>query len=174
MLVLDPIPERPLECSDCKKSVAVFYTEIVGNMVYRVALCGSCPMLTQKLFGTAHEENKEKSIGLCCGTCKTTIEEIERGSLAGCSVCYEIFEDLLVSELINRQKISQKVAAINKFAPMHRGKHPGELKKIDPSSRLMELHQALHETLSREEYEQAAWLRDQIKILTEGTENERA
>ena len=57
---------------------------------------------------------------------------------------------------------------------MHRGRQPGTLKKIDPSSRLMSLHQALNETLSREEYEQAAWLRDQIKILTEGLKNDAA
>jgi protein arginine kinase activator len=38
---------------------------------------------------------------------------------------------------------------------------------INPSSRLLALNEALKETLSREDYEQAAWLRDQIKALTE-------
>ena len=37
---------------------------------------------------------------------------------------------------------------------------------------LVALHQALHETLSREDYEQAAWLRDQIKALTEGKDHQ--
>ena len=118
------------------------------------------------------EVGEKTETGLCCGGCKTTIAELQRGAPVGCSLCYEIFEDFLVYELIIAKKIPQKVAAINKFAPLHRGRQPGELKKIDPTSRLMSLHQALNETLSREEYEQAAWLRDQIKILTEGLRND--
>jgi protein arginine kinase activator len=32
------------------------------------------------------------------------------------------------------------------------------------------LNEALNETLKKEDYEQAAWLRDQIKAITEKTE----
>ena len=50
------------------------------------------------------------------------------------------------------------------------GRTPGQAVAINPSLKLLALHQALNETLSREDYEQAAWLRDQIKALTEGDE----
>ncbi len=47
------------------------------------------------------------------------------------------------------------------------GRAPGEKIEISPSLKLIALNEALSETLSREDYEQAAWLRDQIKKLTE-------
>jgi protein arginine kinase activator len=37
---------------------------------------------------------------------------------------------------------------------------------------LTALNEALVETLSREDYEQAAYLRDEIKSLTEGSDDE--
>ena len=104
---MDPTPERPLECSECKKQITVFYTEIIAKMVYRMAMCNACPVLQQKLFGFPYQKEVklETQAGLCCGTCKTTIDELQRGAPIGCSLCYEIFEDFLVQELIASKKI---------------------------------------------------------------------
>lgn len=60
----------------------------------------------------------------------------------------------------------QKIA-IKKNLPLHMGRLPGQAVEINPALKLLALNQALHETLSHEDYEQAAWLRDQIKELTD-------
>ena len=60
---------------------------------------------------------------------------------------------------------------MKKSHPIHIGRAPGESLAISPSSRLLALNEALKETLNREDYEQAAWLRDQIKALTDNEEN---
>ena len=50
---------------------------------------------------------------------------------------------------------------------IHIGKFPDQTVKLRLSSRLASLNKALNEALKRENYEQVAWLRDQIKALTD-------
>ncbi|MBB64423.1 MAG: hypothetical protein CMO81_05110 [Waddliaceae bacterium] len=54
---------------------------------------------------------------------------------------------------------------VGKSTPVHVGRAPGQSAEMSPTLRLVALNEALKETLSREDYEQAAWLRDQIKEL---------
>jgi protein arginine kinase activator len=162
--------ERPLECSDCKKPIAVNYTEIVGDNITCTSMCADCPVLQRRLHGTSNFQLPEKILdsyaGLCCGTCGTTLDAIRMGTPLGCSECYEVFGDILVQELINTNRISQRMSN-KKSTPIHIGRSPGETTEMNPSLRLLALNEALNETLTREDYEQAAWLRDQIKELME-------
>lgn len=170
---MEPPLERHLECNECKKPVYVCYTEVVGKTTYRVGMCKDCPLLRQKLQGQLHAGDVESGgTGLACGNCGTTADEIKMGALLGCSLCYEVFETLILSELqargkIAQSKISQKSNGSKKNVPLHLGRAPGQVAEMNPAAKLLSLHQALHETLGREDYEQAAWLRDQIKALTD-------
>lgn len=170
-------PDRPLECDECKKPIAIRYTEIVGDSITHTSMCASCPELQRRLHGTSPRElvaNQTGSIaGLACGNCGTTLEEIKRGHSLGCSECYTIFEDILLVELQAANRLSHRILPVKKSTPIHIGRLPGERLAINPSSRLLALNEALKETLNREDYEQAAWLRDQIKALTEN-EKEQA
>jgi len=56
---------------------------------------------------------------------------------------------------------------------LHLGKTPTKPVTIPTSSRLTALNEALNEALKKENYEQAAWIRDQIKALTEKGSNDR-
>jgi protein arginine kinase activator len=163
-------PDRPLECSECKKPIAIRYTEIVGDSITHTSMCADCPELQRRLHGTSPRElvaNQTGSpAGLECGNCGTTLEEVKRGHRLGCSECYTIFEDVLLMEMQATNRLSPRIAN-KKNLPLHMGRSPGERLAINPSSRLLALNEALKETLSREDYEQAAWLRDQIKALTE-------
>jgi protein arginine kinase activator len=167
-------PERPLECSECKKPIAVRYTEIIGNMITHTSMCGDCPELQRRLYGTKaskHVYNQlEGDTDLCCGNCGTQLEEVKRGHRLGCMECYNVFGELLLMELLAANKLSPRVSSLKKSVPIHIGRTPGENLGMSPSSRLLALNEALRETLSREDYEQAAWLRDQIKALTEKEE----
>lgn len=166
-------PERPLECGECKKPVAVRYTEIVGTTITTTIMCADCPQLERRLHGVKRAENLQGSLSesaLACGDCGTTLEAVRVGASLGCSHCYEVFGDILLSELLAADKIPARLANARKNTPTHIGRNPGEIPEISPSARLMVLNEALNETLKREDYEQAALLRDQIKALTDKPE----
>lgn len=168
-------PERPLECSECKKPVFVIYTEIVGDTLTRTCMCADCPELQRRLHKTPISRegsgNDEGTTGLACGNCGTTLESIRVGTPLGCSVCYEVFDSILINEIQASAKIPARIASGKKSIPVHIGRAPGKSQKMTPSLRLLALNEALNETLKKEDYEQAAWLRDQIKALTENPES---
>lgn len=164
-------PERPLECSECKKAITVIYTEIAGDMITQTSMCSDCPELQRRLHGTQNAqqigEKEELSTGVACGNCSTPLEAVKMGSLLGCPVCYEVFEEAVLTELRDEEKLPQRVMTHARSVPIHIGRSPGELLEITPSIRLLALNEALNDTLKKEDYEQAAILRDQIKELTE-------
>lgn len=163
-------PDRPLECGECKKPIAVCYTEIVGDSITHTSMCVDCPELQKRLHGTSPQDlvaNQTGGAGLECGNCGTTLEEIRRGHRLGCSECYNVFGDVLLLEMQANQHLSPRLISGKKAFPLHMGRSPGEILAINPSSRLLALNEALKETLSREDYEQAAFLRDQIKAITD-------
>lgn len=172
----NPLPDRPLECTECRRPIAVKYTEIVGDQITHTSMCSECPVLKRRLYGAPHVEvsgQPEIGAGLACGNCGTTLDSIRVGALLGCEVCFEVFDDILVPEIVSAGKISSRVAANKKNIPLHMGRTPGKVQEINPSLRLLALNEALNEMLKSEDYEQAAWLRDQIKALTDRTEKEK-
>lgn len=165
------LPDRPLECSECKKPIVVWYTEIVGDTFTHTGMCADCPELQRRLYGTSPQEHVANlvgmSAGLECGNCGTTLEEVKRGHHFGCTECYSVFEDVLLPEMQAANRLPPRALSVKKGQLMHIGRAPGESLAINPSSRLLALNEALKEVLNREDYEQAALLRDQIKALTD-------
>ncbi len=167
--------ERPVECNQCKRPIRVMYKEIVGDLMICTEMCGECPVLEQKLHGQplstpAKEGLTGAETGLCCNNCRTTLESIKMGNPLGCSECYEVFADLLLSEISAANALPasvKKAIAAKRAQPLHIGKTPQNPTQIPSSSRLNALNEALNEALKKENYEQAAWLRDQIKDITE-------
>lgn len=166
-----PHPERPLECSECKKDICIHYTEIVGNTYTHTGMCADCPQLMKRLKGTPSEErlalSGKPAGGLVCGECGTTLDEVTVSHTVGCSHCYQVFADILIDEMWKTDKVSPMLAKRKRSVPFHLGRSPGETQEVSPTLRLIALNEALEETLKKEDYEQAAWLRDQIKALTE-------
>jgi len=173
-LFSDKEPERPLECTECKKSIAVRYTEIIGGNISHVSMCADCPELKKRLFGIQTQKQGigvgESGANLACGNCGTTLDAVRIGSRLGCSTCYEVFGEALVADMLNSNKIPARLAANKKSIPLHIGRTPQEASLINSSLRLLALNEALTETLQREDYEQAALLRDQINELTKDGE----
>lgn len=165
--------ERPIDCSECKKPIAVCYTEIIGDTMTRTIMCADCPHLEKHLYGTVRKDMQDSNIedggGLCCGSCGNTLEAVRMGHPLGCKECYEVFAEVLLQELIKTHKISRHLTSNKKTLPLHMGRAPGEITEINPTLRLIALNEALDETLIREDYEQAALLRDQIRALKEDT-----
>lgn len=173
----DKKPDRPLECSECKKPISTHYTEIVGKAITHNCMCSDCPVLQRRLFGVPATSfggtQADNRTGLACGDCGTTLEALRVGAPLGCSTCYEVFEEPLLFELRSMGKLPLRLATLKKSQPLYIGRTRGEAQEISSSMRLLALNEALNETLKREDYEQAAWLRDQIKALTDAQQKER-
>lgn len=168
--------ERPLECGECKKPATVRYTEIVGDNVIEMNMCSDCPALQRKLHISKNvpcESCTEGTLtGLCCGNCGTNLESVKMGNPLGCPQCYEVFADSIIQELLKSRKLAQNISIGRRSDPLHVGRSLGESTTISPSVRLIALNEALSETLKKEDYEQAAWLRDQIKEITKDNTHE--
>jgi protein arginine kinase activator len=163
--------ERPLECGECRRPIACHYSEITAAGTNEFIACAQCPVVQRRLYGEiqpAEISSAAREAGLCCGTCGTTLEAVQVGHSLGCANCYEVFADLLIHELVTSHKVSKRVVAQGKKKPLplHVGRTPGESATISPAARLTALTEALNETLAREDYEQAAYLRDQIRLIT--------
>ncbi len=165
----DKHPERPLECSDCKKSISIVYTEIIGDQIVRTSMCADCPEYQKRLHGGSHMMPilMGEGANLACGNCGTTLESLKMGHPTGCPTCYEIFEDVIFQELLLQNRLPSRITSFKKTIPIHIGRKPGEAKELNLSAKLLALNEALSETLKAENYEEAALLRDQIRELTE-------
>lgn len=162
-------PERPLECSECRKKIAIKYTEIVGDTVTNVFMCEGCPEYSRRMHGGSQHLIPAGLIEgtLACGNCGTTFETVRMGNSLGCSVCYEVFAETLFLELILAKKLPPRITHFKKTTPLHIGRAPGESKEATAPMKLLALNEALSDTLKAENYEQAAFLRDQIRELTD-------
>lgn len=164
----EKVPERPIECSECRKKVAIKYTEIVGGSISHTFMCEGCPVYDRRLHGGGQALSTGMGEGmLACGHCGTTLDSVRMGNPLGCSVCYEVFAETLFSELLQAKKLPLRVTQFKKSMPLHIGRSPGEAKEVSAAMKLLALNEALSDTLKAENYEQAAFLRDQIRALTE-------
>lgn len=153
--------DRPLECSGCSKPINVHYCEVEDEIVKSLHTCNDCPLI-QKYCQIEASPGKQPLSGLSCAHCSTSLEELLQGELLGCANCYQVFNKEIVDELIDRQYLSPQIEPMSLVHPGHK---PGEMKKLSPSLKIFALNEELSKTIDREDYEQAAWIRDQIKQL---------
>lgn len=151
--------ERPLECCECRKEVCIRFVQVTLDQVNEYTVCRDCPMIA-KWCGLVDGPSSLNQIAsgagdICCGHCGTTMENVLVGSPLGCANCYDVFADVLCTQIL-------KIPFTN---VIHCGRGPGETATLNPTLRLYALNEALQETLSREEYEEAARIRDEINAL---------
>lgn len=161
--------ERSIECGECKRPVKVVYKEIVGTTITCTEMCAECPILKTKLHGDT-PASKSSEHSLCCGVCGTSLDSVKVGQPVGCSECYSVFADYIISELVDVGGIPsslKKKAQTQKLQTLHIGRSPQQPGAPALSSKLASLNEALNEALKKENYEQAASIRDQIKALTD-------
>ncbi len=165
--------DRPLECNHCKRQIKILYKEIVDDSIVSFEMCGECPVVERKLHGSKVSSGAAE-LGIYCDHCHTTLDEVKRGSDLGCSECYAVFSDVILAELQSAEKArGLKGIYTKKGGVTHLGKTPNKSLGVALSSRIASLNEALNEALRKENYEEAAWLRDQIKALTEKKEEKQ-
>ena len=47
----EKVPDRPIECGECKKPICVHYTEMVDKNITHTSMCQECPELRKRLHG---------------------------------------------------------------------------------------------------------------------------
>ncbi|EPP34474.1 uvrB/uvrC motif family protein [Chlamydia ibidis] len=159
-------PETPL-CYHCQQPAKVSYTEVDKDKLIRCYVCESCPYPTPYY--------SRDSILLCpsgdsltleCGNCKTIWQVRPDEELSfGCHLCYVHFKTQLLSRLTQNKWVSPSFILEPGCGSLHVGRSPGELSNMNPLLKLIALNEALQDTLAREDYEQAALIRDQINNL---------
>ncbi len=157
------MPERPIECSDCKCQTKILYTEIDKEACTSTEMCENCPVLKEKLSGKASTPLNQE---ICCANCQTNLSIVTSASSFGCSRCYEAF-DLLITEYLTSEKCLYK-SYENLPTCFYLGDKTEEKPQNKFSEALTDLNEALSEALKSENFEKAALLRDQINQIMDG------
>jgi protein arginine kinase activator len=158
-------------CQRCQKNTATVHsTEIVDGVMTSVHLCDACaqsegiaPSLTPQsllsnLVGPTPEgADAGPAADLKCPHCGLTYGEFRQRGRLGCAEDYKLFHAGLVELLERIHGSSQHIGKI----PDSEGDHLKLEREILEQKR--ELTRAIH----REEYEQAAEIRDRIRELEE-------
>lgn len=157
-------------CQRCHKNVAtVHYREIINGVTKDHYFCQSCANLgigavdqsqpigiDEILAGLMGlQQNKEE---LRCPKCNLTYSEFKKIGKVGCEKCYDVFASKLEPVL---KQLHGNV--------QYKGKLPkstsGVSEDSDKDIRLQELKEELEARVKKEEYEEAAKLRDMIREI---------
>ena len=177
-------------CEKCKaREVTIQYTEVVNGVRTEHNFCAQCasemdlgqdfPLgrLLSGLLGLGTGSPKEEKYAhVVCPTCGTSYEDFVKNSRFGCPDCYEVF-DLLISDKIKQLQGSDS----------HRGKKAKNagreeiirqkdetLSAVEDSleERIARLYACQQAAVKREDYEEAARCRDEIRKLKTGSETD--
>lgn len=168
-------------CENCQEREAtIFYTEIVNGVKSEHSLCSECAKeidfgdelpfaeLLAGILGAYSEAGTEaRQDGMeqvICPTCKLSYHEFLQMGTFGCEDCYGVFEPLIRD---NIKKIQGNDAHLGK-RPLHNKNTRGTTGEGGSiSDEIVVLKERLKEALMIEDYEEAAKLRDQVKLLKE-------
>ncbi len=160
-------------CMICKQNEAkVHLTQMVEGKIKKVDLCEECSKakgvddptgfsLADLLLGLgASQEMAQATAGtdVRCPTCGFTQADFKKSGRLGCADCYSTFSEGLEGLLKTMHKGTHHVGKIP------RAQQQGK----DLDERLKSLQKRLEQAVAGENYEEAAKLRDQIKVLREG------
>lgn len=163
-----------MTCNVCGTHTATIHlTEIINSQMMEIHLCEACAEEKGTEFKThfnvadilaglgefAAEEApvSRKAETLSCPDCGLFYEEFTKNGRLGCPSCYESFSRFL-NPLIKRvQRASQ-----------HLGKRPGRIPAdVESRHELRVLQDKLKKCVQKEAFEEAAGVRDQIKVIQE-------
>jgi len=160
-------------CDIChKREATLFYTMIVNDKKTELHMCEECAIKkglimphSRGMIGLAgigsilptilKEESEEATEHLRCQVCGLTYDGFRKYGRLGCSNCYNTFSDKLRPLL---KKIHGSTQHVGKVA----SKNAEVMRK---ERKIWELKKKLKEAVSRESYEEAAKIRDELKKL---------
>jgi protein arginine kinase activator len=154
-------------CDICKKNEAtVHLTQIIDAKMLKVDLCEACSKAkgvqdvgfapADLLLGLGAAEGiKAESPDVRCPVCGFTQADFKKTGRLGCSACWDTFDAGLASLLKAMHKSDH-----------HVGKVPGKAAHtIAMGEKIKELALELEQAVRAEKYEEAAHIRDEIRVL---------
>ena len=168
-------------CDNCKlREAKIYYTEIIDRKKKEQHLCEECAkkyttfhmelptiskqftlgnLLSTILNTYVEDEEATEETSLTCSNCKMTYQEFLGQGMMGCVECYKSFKEPLESCIKNIQG-----------SVKHTGKVPIGFETtteqiIHSMSEVDRLGIKLQQAIEKEEYEEAAKLRDAIRAL---------
>ncbi|MBV6521001.1 MAG: Protein-arginine kinase activator protein [Gemmatimonadaceae bacterium] len=159
-------------CDVCREQEAtVQLTHVVKGDVTMLHLCPRCAaergvettvttppknLLGEFLHSVQQQATAEQIDAMACGFCRMTLKDFRATGRLGCAHCYETFETPL-RELLRRVHHSAKHVG-RTYAP------PAPDTVEGPAS-VGDLRDRLRRAIANEEFELAASLRDQLRVL---------
>ena len=176
-----------MKCSKCNINNANVYIEQqIGTQMKKMHLCNECAFASDMNFGLsfmsgmpinvqgldqsfkhAHNfwfapdsggYNQAKAV-LTCTVCGYSFESFKKSSLLGCAVCYDEFRAELAPVLAKLQPGNHHIGKVPKSSR----------ESLQKDIELSELKAALKAAIDKEEYEQAAKIRDTIRAFEGGS-----
>ena len=158
-------------CNICGKNQAtVHLTEIIDDQITELHLCEECAQkkgaqmeshfgLSDLLAGLAdlgtQFNETETDVKLKCPKCGLTYEDFKKVGRLGCGECYNAFREALVPLLKRIHGSTQ-----------HCGKSPKKIAKtVKAKNDLEALKEKLQKAIQREDFEEAAKLRDKVREI---------
>ena len=180
-----------MKCERCKKNEATFfYKESINGEKKNYSLCADCARQMQEngelkmsaspfeelsfssplgafgdtLFGSLFYPGEIAKIGTGtkkCTRCGSTLHDFRERGKAGCPDCYCTFA----------QELEPTIRSMH-GSSTHTGRAPSRWKKKqDKASKIKELRHALGDAVKKEEFEEAARIRDEIRAIEEKEDN---
>lgn len=159
-----------MQCCVCKeKPATVHLTQIVGDKMQKLDLCEDCAKakgvndptsfaMADLMLGLGASQELESAAAgqeVKCPRCGFSQADFKKSGRLGCPECYQTFAEGLSGLLKSMHK-----------GIRHVGKAPEALRQSrDTSDRLKLLQKKLAKAVEDENYETAAALRDEIKLL---------
>ena len=153
-------------CCVCKQREAVVhYAEIVEGAIQKQDLCEHCAVekglgstlnfsMGDMLAGITDHNTLEKGT-IVCPQCNMTLEEFRKCGRFGCDKCYESFSETLMPMLEQIHRSTK-----------HKGKVPVSLHDESfKRENIATLEKELKEAIESEDFEKAAYLRDELKRM---------
>lgn len=160
-------------CDECRKRPACMHiTKIVNSQKIEKHLCEQCAAehgemkisfddnfsvhdFLKGIFSNTYGDNSHIQHETACSQCGMTYRDFSRNGKIGCNACYQTFGDRLIPLL---RRIHGASAHIGKVPRRGGG-------KIAVKQQLQRLRQEIERCVAREEYEEAAKLRDKMRAL---------
>lgn len=171
-------------CEICSALSTVFLTQIIDGKTTKVSLCSKCARergvldpsafdLAEKLFSSVQGQlmqspamSKTSTLDLIhsvspelsltkCPMCGFTLEAFRKTGRLGCSRCYDVFTEEIIPSLPEIQTGTN-----------HKGKQPEHAQQaVIESQTRQQMESALRQAINKENFEEAARLRDAIAAL---------
>lgn len=178
-------------CQKCKvREATVTITKFINNMQITMHLCPECsknfsPGLQKQISGVNNIlmrmmgasdliENDTDADTRICPVCGMTFAEFRKKGTIGCEKCYEVYRDRFES-ILKRLHGNYKHVGLSYEGITHETMQAEHLdmtvqkkeenKEESIAVKISNLKKALDEAVAKEEYEEAAKIRDMIKIM---------